>query len=98
MARSDPNGTENEHPVPEPAKEESLLRIGALAKHSGESNPTIRYWTKEGLLEVTDTTASGYQLYSRSMIDRIKRIRELQSKRFTIKEIRTQIRPSELGN
>ena len=72
--------------------------MGALAKHTGESNPTIRYWTKEGLLEVTDTTASSYQLYSRSMIERIERIRELQSKRFTIKEIRTQIGPSEFGD
>jgi Fic family protein len=83
--------TENEHPLQEQAEGPSLLRIGALAKHTGESNPTIRYWTKEGLLEVADTTASGYQLYSRSMIDRVHLIRELQSQRLTIKEIRAKI-------
>ena len=83
--------TENEHPLQEQAEEPSLLRIGALAKHTGESNSTIRYWTKEGLLEVADTTASGYQLYSRAMINRIHLIRELQSQRLTIKEIKAKI-------
>jgi Fic family protein len=83
--------TGNEHPLQEQAEEPSLLRIGVLAKHTGETNPTIRYWTKEGLLEVADTTASGYHLYSRSMIDRIHLIRELQSQRLTIKEIKAKI-------
>lgn len=83
--------SENGQPLQEQTEEPSLMRIGALAKHTGESNPTIRYWTKEGLLEVADTTASGYQLYSRSMIDRIHLIRELQSQRLTIKEIKAKI-------
>ena len=66
----------------------SLLRIGQLAKQTGESNATIRYWTKEGLLEVADTTESGYQLYDPSMIERIRSIRDLQSQRLTLSEIR----------
>ena len=69
----------------------SLLRIGQLAKQTGESNATIRYWTKEGLLHVTDTTTSGYQLYDTSMIKRIKKIRKLQSQRYTLKEIKEKL-------
>ncbi len=70
---------------------EQLLRIGALAKATGESNATIRFWTKEGLLEVADTTAASYQLYSPTMIERVRRIRNLQSQRFTLKEIKEKI-------
>ena len=69
----------------------SLLRIGALARATGESNATIRFWTNEGLLEVAETTEANYQLYSPTMIERVRRIRQLQSKRFTIKEIKDKV-------
>lgn len=69
-----------------------LLRIGQLAKQTGESNATIRYWSKEGLLQIADTTKSGYQLYDPSMIERVQFIRDLQYQRFTIAEIREKIR------
>ncbi|MGN7503635.1 MAG: MerR family transcriptional regulator [Alphaproteobacteria bacterium] len=68
-----------------------LLRIGQLAKETGESNATIRYWTKEGLLEVSDTTASGYQLYAPEMIKRVEMIRDLQRQRFTLSEIKDKM-------
>lgn len=71
---------------------ERLLRIGQLAKETGESNATIRYWTKEGLLQIADTTESGYQLYDPLMIDSVKMIRDLQSQRFTLAEIREKMR------
>ena len=70
---------------------DSLLRIGALAKATGESNATIRFGTKEGLLEVAETTEANYQLYSPTMIERVRRIRQLQSERFTIKEIKEKV-------
>lgn len=75
----------------EEPREPDLLRIGQLAKETGESNATIRYWTKEGLLQVADTTASGYQLYHPQMIERVARIRELQAQRFTLSEIGGQL-------
>ncbi len=72
-------------------KIKDLLKIGQLAKATMQSNATIRYWTKEGLLEVAETTPSGYQLYSPAMIERIKEIRELQSQRYTLSEIHTKL-------
>jgi Fic family protein len=64
-----------------------LLKIGALAKEAGESIATIRYWTKLGLIEVSTTTASGYQLYDRAMVETCKKIRELQANRYSLEEI-----------
>ena len=59
---------------------EKLLKIGELAKMANESVPTIRYWTKEGLLHVAELSNGGYQMYSLDMIKRIKQIRFLQKK------------------
>ena len=69
-----------------------LLKIGGLAKKINETVPTIRYWTKEGLLEVADYTKGGYQLYDQSMIKRTKKIRQLQEeKRLSIAEIKKEL-------
>lgn len=73
-------------------KELKLLKIGELAKTVGTSNATIRYWTKEGLLEVAKITASGYQLYSIDMIKQIKKIKALKAKRYTLQEIKELIK------
>jgi len=68
---------------------EKLLKIGELAKETDTSVHTIRYWTKEGLLTVSDYSKGGYQLYKLSMLEKVRKIRKLQNeKRLTIKEIR----------
>lgn len=72
-------------------REPDLLRIGQLASQTGESNATIRYWTKEGLLKVADTTDAGYTLYRPEMVQCVERIRELQGQRFTLSEIKGQL-------
>lgn len=68
-----------------------LLKIGELAKRTGESNSTIRHWTKEGLLEVAEVTKAGYQLYTQDMIERIKQIHALKKQRLTLQEIRERL-------
>lgn len=69
-----------------------LLKIGELAKATGETIHTIRHWIEKGLLEVAECTETGYQLFDRSMIERIKEIRKLQKEeRLSIKEIRERI-------
>lgn len=67
------------------------LKIGELARMTGETNSTIRHWTKEGLLDVFDVTASGYQLYSYEMVERIKKIHQLKRKRYTLVEIKEKL-------
>lgn len=69
-----------------------LLRIGALAKAVGETVSTIRFWTKEGLLDVADETESGYQLFDQTMIQRCQDIQKLKESRRTIAEIKQILR------
>jgi Fic family protein len=76
----------------EPTKEdidtEGLLKIGELAKAVEEPVPTIRHWTKEGLLEVSEFTRSGYQLYALGAVERCKEIKKLKEQRLTLAEIK----------
>ena len=74
-----------------PLDEAPLMKIGALASAVQETVPTIRHWTKEGLLHVADTTASGYQLYAADMIERVERIKKLKQQRFTLREIKEKL-------
>lgn len=69
-----------------------LLRISELAREANETVATIRYWTKEGLLQVKSLTQGGYQLYEPSMIERARQIRRLQNvDRRTIAEIKIEM-------
>ena len=64
-----------------------LLKIGELAKRVAVRNSTIRHWTKAGLLEVSEITPAGYQLYDADMVDRARTIMRLKGQRFTLGEI-----------
>ena len=73
------------------SENEKLLKIGELAKATNQTVPTIRHWTKEGLLQVAEITESGYQMYSEEMIGRIKKIQEMKEKRMMLEEIKLKI-------
>lgn len=75
------------HPIPGMKSNDSLLKIGRLAKEAGETNATIRYWTKLGLIEASGLSEGGYHLYDSQMIARCKKIRKLQAERYTLEEI-----------
>lgn len=67
-----------------------LLKIGELAELANETVPTIRHWTKEGLLNVVKYTPGGYQLYSQDAVTKAAKIRKLQdTKRLTLAEIQS---------
>lgn len=69
-----------------------LLRIGELAKETGVTLHAIRHWTEKGLLEVAEHTEAGYQLFDRSMVERVKEIRRLQKEeRLSINEIKRRL-------
>jgi MerR HTH family regulatory protein len=65
-----------------------LIKIGELAEAAGESVATIRHWTKAGLLEVAEVTASGYQLFAADMAARCAEIKRMKRERLTLAEIR----------
>ena len=72
----------------EEPENEKLLKIGELAKATNQTVPTIRHWTKEGLLQVAEITESGYQMYSEEMIERIEKIQKMKERRMTLNEIK----------
>lgn len=76
---------------PAPLESDRLLKIGELAAHVGETNATLRHWTKQGLLSVAEVSPGGYQLYASEMIERVKTIHDLKKKRFTLQEIREKL-------
>jgi len=77
---------------PKEVIDSNLLRIGDLAKKTGETLATLRHWMKLGLLEPVDTTEAGYQLFELEIVDRVGRIRELQSNRRTLAEIHNELK------
>jgi hypothetical protein len=72
---------------------DELLKIGELAKATGETTATIRHWTKEGLLIVTKQSPGGYQLYAHDMIARAAEIRRLQNEeRLSLLELKQRFK------
>lgn len=69
-----------------------LLQIGELARETKATLNAIRYWTEKELLEVAEHTEAGYQLFDRSMVERVKEIRRLQEEeRLSITEIKGRL-------
>ena len=79
-------------PITAPSKPEKRLQIGALAKQCGETVSAIRFRTQEGLLPVEGYSPGGYALYHPDCIEKVKKIRSLQThERLTINEIRERL-------
>lgn len=70
-------------------KPQKLMKIGKFAKSVGETNSTIRYWMKEGLLSATETLPSGYQLFAENLVERAERIQSLKADRYSLSDIKT---------
>jgi MerR family transcriptional regulator, copper efflux regulator len=65
----------------------SIYSIGQVAKQSGISVETIRYYEKEGLLEEPERKESGYRQYKEEAIDRLTFIQQAKELGFSLKEI-----------
>lgn len=72
-------------------QKQKLLKIGALAILSQTSVPTIRHWTRLGIIEVQDYTKGGYQLYNEAMVEKVKKIKELQEQGFSLDKIKYKL-------
>ena len=72
--------------------ENGLLKIGEIARESGVRESTIRYYTEIGLINVAETTDSGYRLYDKDETVRmLKAIKEVKSNRLTLSQIVAQM-------
>lgn len=65
-----------------------VLTIGALAKATGLTTPTIRYYEEIGLLPQAHRTESGQRHYSKSDIERLTFIKQCRDFGFSIERVR----------
>lgn len=69
-----------------------LYKIGELARLSAVSPRTIDYYTKLGLIEPEKRSDTNYRLYSDETLKRLKRIEQLKRDKYTLEEIKLNIR------
>ena len=68
--------------------QEKPKQIGFVAKHSGVSIKTIRYYEELGLLKASSRTEGGYRLFDSDILSRLSFIKRAQSLGLTLAEIK----------
>ncbi len=67
---------------------EEVAFIGEVARQTGLSIHTIRFYEAEGLLREAPRTESGYRIYSPATVEQLKFIRKAQQLGFSLHEVR----------
>lgn len=67
---------------------ETALKIGVVAKESGVSIKTIRYYDQLGLLKTFGRTEGNYRLFSSDVFGRLRFIKRAQSLGLSLLEIK----------
>lgn len=67
------------------------LTAGKVARAAGVGVETLRFYEREGILDPTSRTPSGYRVYDQAAIDRLQFIQRAQKLGFTLREIRELI-------
>lgn len=84
----------------EPASREAIpvvFRIGEVAKLTGLTTRTLRYWEELDLVSPTSRRSSGERLYTRADMTRVERIRDLQKLLgFSLAEVRVVLETEEI--
>ena len=66
----------------------SIYLIKDLAKISGYSTHTLKFYLRLGLLqEIGRSPSTNFRYFDHSSYERLKKIRELQKKSYSLKEI-----------
>jgi DNA-binding transcriptional MerR regulator len=69
-------------------KREKLYKIGEVMQYTGLSRQTIHNYTLAGLIQEARRTVSGHRLYDESAFDRLEQIKVLQTKNYTLQQIK----------
>ena len=65
-----------------------LLTIGRLARRTGISARTLRFWSNEGIIPSAGRTAGGYRLYDSACVARVELIRTLRELGLGLDDVR----------
>ena len=66
----------------------AFLKIGEVAKQTGVTTKTIRYYELMGLLRAPQRSHSGYRLYDQQDVDRLAFIKRAKNLGFSLEDIR----------
>jgi DNA-binding transcriptional MerR regulator len=75
-----------------------MLKIGELAKQTGISVGTLRYYESLGMIEPSQRSESGYRYYAEAAIQKIQFIKKAQTLQFSLSEIKQILAICEQGN
>ena len=64
------------------------MKIGELAKRSGCSIQTIRYYEKEGLISAPERTEGNFRLYNSVVLEKLSFIKNCRALDLTLSEIK----------
>jgi MerR family transcriptional regulator, copper efflux regulator len=73
------------------------LLIGAVAKETGLSVPTIRYYESLGLLSPAPRSSAGYRHYGNGAVEELRFIKKAQALGFSLEEIKEILTLSRSG-
>lgn len=76
----------------------ATMRIGALARDSGYTDKTLRYYEELGLLRPAGRTASGYRTYATDAVERLRLIRNAQDLGLSLRDVRTILDAGDAGD
>jgi len=74
-----------------------MLRIGELARQTGFTPKTLRYYEEAGLLHPDRRSESGYRLYGDAAIDRLSFVRSARGLGLQLNDIRRILEVSDKG-
>lgn len=80
------------------ARHHGLMTVSQLAAAADEPAHAVRYYCRIGLLVPSTTSGSGYRLFDRSSLKRLRFIRRAQSLGFSLDEISGFISHAAKGN
>ena len=65
-----------------------LLKTAEAAKAGGVSRQTLQYYLMVGLVEATERTSAGHQLFGEEAIKRIQLVKQISDSGYPLREIR----------
>ena len=74
--------------MPQRRLPEKLYRIGEVMEHTGLSRQTLHFYATIGLISEQRRTPAGYRLFPPAVFRSLERIRDLQKKGYTLRQIR----------
>ncbi|WP_027891106.1 heavy metal-responsive transcriptional regulator [Calidithermus chliarophilus] len=74
-----------------------MYRIGELARKTGVSRDTLRFYEREGLLRPEGRSEGGYRLYEAEAVRRLRFIKQAQALGLSLEEIKAVLEVMQEG-